>query len=684
MEKPSNHQFLKPFIPAVDHRFEFELYTIPTASGWFSWDNIHDIEKTSLPEFFDGTSFTRNPRVYKEYRDFIISKYREDPSRRLTFSEVRKSLVGDVSYLMKVFVFLEKWGLINFGAVKEGGDCDLGREDEGRWKVKVEEGPPHGVRVVAGPNSLKPVSVPLGVSGGDSGSHVGVGESGFKTPPLASHSDVYQELIELVCASCKQRCESGRYEDAKDGCYIICTKCFKNESYGNNKSADDYKFIDHTSDNRAPVASWTESETLLLLESVLKHGDDWELVAQSVQTKSKQDCISKLLQLPFGHLMLRSTDNTPANNGKQVPPVPQEIKDTGSQHVEIGNKSQNVEAENKSQHVETENKSRDVETESKSQHVETENKSQHVETESKSRDVETENNSRDVETENKSQHVEIENKSQHVETENKSQHVETENKSQQNGDADIEGPPLKRICIAPVTDSSDPKMDQTDKEDEHVTPSVPITEEIREKDGEICEFKNRKHLPNISNSLMQQVAHISAMVGPHVTASAAEAAIIALCDENEIPREIFDSEENANELSLSAKTFESERTAQDNGLEMDARPSESEKGVIPLPLRMRAASATALGAAAAHAKLLAVQEDREIERLVSSVINTQLKKLQYKMVLLKEAEMMMEKEYSEIVEVEDSLLMERMDVVQKVIDRRKDMTTVKPQEQIIL
>ena len=39
---------------------------------------------------------------------------------------------------------------------------------------------------------------------------------------------------------------------------------------------------------------------------------------------------------------------------------------------------------------------------------------------------------------------------------------------------------------------------------------------------------------------------------------------------------------------------------------------------------MRATTATALGAAAAHAKLLAIQEDREIERLVSTVINTQV------------------------------------------------------------
>ncbi|KAI3727072.1 hypothetical protein L1987_66881 [Smallanthus sonchifolius] len=591
----SNHQFLKPFLPADDHRFEFELYTIPSSSGWFSWDNIHEIEKTSLKEFFDGSSFTRNPRVYKEYRDFIISKYREDPSRRLTFSEIRKSLVGDVNYLLKVFLFLEKWGLINFGtpsSVIGGVDCDLIREDEdeGRWKVKVEEGPPHGVRVVAIPNSLKPVQLLASLS---SNNGPQIGETEFKMPPLSSHSDVYQELIELICGNCKERCESSHYEYMKDECYIICTKCFKNGSYGNNKSVDDYKFVDHTPDNETLAASWTEAETLLLLESVLKHGDNWDLVAQNVQTKSKLDCISKLLQLPFGHLMLGSTHNRRVNNGKQVHSAPQEIKD-----------------------------------------------------------------------------------------------VETENKSQQNSDADIEGPPPKRICIEPVSDSSNPKTEQTDKEDEQVTPSVPFNEEIKEKDGQLCELKNQKHLPNVGTSLMQQVAHISAVVGSHVTASAAEAAVTALCDENEIPKEIFDNEENGNELSLSTQSFDSERTAQGDGLEMDARSNVSEKGVIPLPLRMRATSAIALGAAAAHAKLLAVQEDIEIERLVSSVINTQLKKLQYKMGLLNKAEVIMEKEYNQMMELEDSLLTEQMDVVQKVIhggvSRWRDKTTVKPQEEIVL
>lgn len=49
------------------------------------------------------------------------------------------------------------------------------------------------------------------------------------------------------------------------------------------------------------------------------------------------------------------------------------------------------------------------------------------------------------------------------------------------------------------------------------------------------------------------------------------------------------------------------------------------KNNIPLTLRMRAATATALGAAAAHAKLLADQEDREIEHLVATIIEMQVR-----------------------------------------------------------
>lgn len=89
---------------------------------------------------------------------------------------------------------------------------------------------------------------------------------------------------------------------------------------------EDFKLNESSEISANHSAVWTEGETLLLLESVLKHGDDWELVAQSVRTKTKLECISKLIELPFGELMLasvRRNDNSNSvtgivNNRNQV------------------------------------------------------------------------------------------------------------------------------------------------------------------------------------------------------------------------------------------------------------------------------------------------------------------------------------------------------------------------------
>ncbi|KAL0318902.1 UNVERIFIED_CONTAM: SWI/SNF complex subunit SWI3A [Sesamum angustifolium] len=158
------------------------------------------------------------------------------PSRKLTFTEVRKSLVGDISVLLKVFTFLEKWGLINFnvaddseknsyeGSARTASFGVEEEEDNWRGRVKVEEGAPYGVRVVSAPNSMKTYNSasPSSVCGGGWWWFVGeVGESGFKWPPLASYSDVYGELMQqekkkgLVCGSCKENCDSAHYEYTK-------------------------------------------------------------------------------------------------------------------------------------------------------------------------------------------------------------------------------------------------------------------------------------------------------------------------------------------------------------------------------------------------------------------------------------------------------------------------------------
>lgn len=55
-------------------------------------------------------------QVYKEARNYMLNKYREDVSRRLSFTEVRAGLAGDVGGLQRIYSFLDHWGLINYQA----------------------------------------------------------------------------------------------------------------------------------------------------------------------------------------------------------------------------------------------------------------------------------------------------------------------------------------------------------------------------------------------------------------------------------------------------------------------------------------------------------------------------------------------------------------------------------------
>lgn len=521
-----------------DSDSELELYTIPSSSRWFAWDEIHETERTAFKEFFDGSSVSRTPKIYKEYRDFIINKYREEPSRRLTFTEVRKSLVGDVTFLRKAFLFLQNWGLINYGA-PSAADAEGDVEDECR--VRVEDGAPTGIRVAATPNSLKPMAGARGAAK-SGGSASGVS---LKLPPLASYSDVYGDLIrqkEVKCGLCGDKCGSGHYRCSQDN-FIICTNCFKSGSFGEKRSAEDFVLSESSENSGKHDTVWTEGETLLLLESVLKHGDDWELVAQSVQTKTKLDCISKLIELPFGELML------------------------GSAHRNVNSNSVNGIMNNAKQ------------------------------VQSSSADNQETSKTND-------------------------QSPELPNENEQNGDA-VKESPSKRQCVASLSDSS--------------------------------------------NSLMNQVGLISTVVDPHITAAAADAAVSALCDENLCSREIFDVEED--------EGLETERSSLS---EMDHR---CPKDGIPLTLRVRAATATALGAAAARSKLLADQEYREIEHLVATIIDAQIEKLLHKVKHFDDLELLMEKELAEMENLKDSILTERIDVLRRTfrsgITRWKDYSYVK-------
>ncbi|CAH8353240.1 unnamed protein product [Eruca vesicaria subsp. sativa] len=519
-------------VGTTDRSSELELYTIPAQSSWFSWDDIHEIERREFAEFFSERSITRTPKVYKEYRDFIINKYREDSSRRLTFTSIRKYLVGDVNLLRKVFLFLENWGLINH--LRKSDDEYM----EESVTAKVEQGPPAGIRVTATPVSVRPVPSPPLVEQR--------AEPALKFSPLTSYSDVFTDLKKkpLVCGHCGEPpCDSAFYEHTKS-IVTLCEKCFKNGDYGENNSADDFKLI-----GSSPAAVWTEEETLLLLESVLKHGDDWELIAQSVSTKTRLDCISKLIELPFGEFLMGSA------SGRLRSSIPT------SEDENVSSLSNPVEQ---------------------------------------------------------------------MKTDGQ-EHKETETGEEKEDDhVDEDEPPAKRKRVAMLSDGD--------------------------------------------SSLMKQVAAMACKVGPSVTTAAAKAAIAALCDEASCPKDIFETTDDSaiDRADGDKDTSEMQEQREDK---------EGTQEDLPVALRMRASVATALGAAAAHAKILADQEEREMEELAASIIDQQLKKMKSKLQFLDHLELIMDAEEQVMEGVKETILQDRISILQWAfrggVTKRWDHTYVK-------
>lgn len=90
---------------------------LPSYSAWFDMHEIHNIERKSLPEFFNSRNRSKTPAVYKDYRDFMVNTYRLNPAEYLTVTACRRNLAGDVCAIMRVHAFLEQWGLINYQVI---------------------------------------------------------------------------------------------------------------------------------------------------------------------------------------------------------------------------------------------------------------------------------------------------------------------------------------------------------------------------------------------------------------------------------------------------------------------------------------------------------------------------------------------------------------------------------------
>ncbi|KAL8491563.1 hypothetical protein ACS0TY_023237 [Phlomoides rotata] len=234
---------------------EPDVIHIPSYSRWFSWNAVHECEARFLPEFFDGRSPSKNPRVYKYFRNAIIRRFRENPSRKITFTEVRKTIVGDVGSIRRVFDFLEAWGLINY--VGSNSKPQL------KWEDKDNK------------------SAAGAAQGGD-----GASGGGADIAPAKKR----------VCSGCKTPCTIACFASEKHD-MTLCARCYVRGNYRVGLSSSDFKRVEISDEGKT---DWVDKETLQLLEAVMHYGDDWKKVAEHVNGRSAKECAARFIKLPFG------------------------------------------------------------------------------------------------------------------------------------------------------------------------------------------------------------------------------------------------------------------------------------------------------------------------------------------------------------------------------------------------
>jgi SWI/SNF related-matrix-associated actin-dependent regulator of chromatin subfamily C len=84
------------------------------SKGWFSWKEIHPIEKQTLATFFNGKSEKRTPETYLAIRNFIMKKFHFNPQVHLESKDLSELSIGEMDARLEVLEFLVYWGLVNF------------------------------------------------------------------------------------------------------------------------------------------------------------------------------------------------------------------------------------------------------------------------------------------------------------------------------------------------------------------------------------------------------------------------------------------------------------------------------------------------------------------------------------------------------------------------------------------
>lgn len=329
---------------------------VPSYAAWFDFGTIHEIERRSLPEFFEdlpsvstgaaadavantpavvSTYKYKSPSLYKEYRDFMIQTYRLNPTEYLSVTTCRRHLSGDAGSVLRVHAFLDQWGLINY---QMGAESKVSYATSAVVKQKLFFDTPKGM--VPFKRNLETFQNKEGTSlSGLAVANITPVESASKktifgsSTAAATSKDIYDEqpnadgtlgaaaasesngflneLPAFFCATCGVSLRKGRYHCLKNTAIDLCKICFLEGRFPATFYSGDFVFLVEEAATAVDAsgraaAAWTEQEVFLLLEALEMFQEDWSAIASHVGTRSKAECVLKFLQLPIQESLVTS------------------------------------------------------------------------------------------------------------------------------------------------------------------------------------------------------------------------------------------------------------------------------------------------------------------------------------------------------------------------------------------
>ncbi|CCE88439.1 Piso0_001944 [Millerozyma farinosa CBS 7064] len=320
---------------------------IPSFAKWFDMSEVHPIEKKSFPDFFseDGPatkSSYKTHESYKNMRDFMINSYRINPLEYLTVTAIRRNLAGDVSSIIRIHHFLERWGLINYQIDPRTKSTIVGPQYTGHFQVTLDA--PKGLLPFI-PENIEVVDTKENDSSSaksEGNDEVNLSSEDIKTEEkipinLEVRRNVYtsdgdvntnkapQKIIQYFCNICSKDTTSVRYHNLKsktsttginsnvNAASIICSTCYEQGLFPSNFVSSDFIKLEQNNESN----QWSEQEILLLLEGIEMYGTydinsgnansslnsnsngQWDKIAEYVGSKSKEQCLTKFIQLPI-------------------------------------------------------------------------------------------------------------------------------------------------------------------------------------------------------------------------------------------------------------------------------------------------------------------------------------------------------------------------------------------------